>query len=63
MIENLGNYNNYYFWFYGNNLFDNNFAVLNGGCMSITYGSRMKVVNGTTTFNKCHTNGLGGAIY
>jgi hypothetical protein len=27
MIENLGKYNGYYFFFTGENLFDNNFAV------------------------------------
>ena len=63
MIENLGEYNGYYIFFSGDNLFDNNFAVHNGGCLSITYGSRITVVNGTTTFNRCHANGLGGAIY
>ncbi len=62
-ITNLGTFNNYHFFFYGDNYFDNNFAVTAGGCMSITYGSRLQVVNGTTRFHNCHTNGLGGAIY
>ncbi len=62
-VDDLDLYRNYYIFFYDDNLFENTYAEGGGGAITMTYGSRMKVVNGTIKFKGCRTRKLGGALY
>lgn len=61
-VDNLGEYNDYHFFFYNANLFENTIALHQGGAIIILFGARMRVENGTTTFKKTRSLETGGAI-
>lgn len=61
-VENLGKYNDYFFYYYGTNIFENTYAHQGGGAIALTYGISAKTMSGNIIFKNCRTRGTGGAI-
>lgn len=62
-VDELTTFRDYHFFFYNDNIFENTYAEGGGGAITMTYGSRMQVVNGTITFKNCRSSLIGGALY